>query len=302
IQDIGIQQNSAIILVTDTQTDQQVTVLINATAPAYIYYDDSGQLTWSHDFVIEAGLYLELRSTFVGIDNTIMASIYYVYDMKTYTNDNFHPEKGWNATIGTYKYNDKWYIANVTLINDKELKGNPLDILGAYDLVYKFETHSYDKYYNGTDVVKAPKNKHFITAYAYICLKEKEGKVVEKELKVGDEIPDSDYTIEGIYATATTIELKPVTEPIVYMDYEINVNDPGSNLILVGGPVANSVTKYLVENNVSEVDWYSSAGDVEYLQDALGGYDVVIVAGATRNETRVAAKKLMEHIAELAKE
>ena len=302
IQDIGIKQNSAIILVTDTENNQQVTVLINSTAPAYIYYDDSGQLTWSHSPVTEAGLYLELRSTFVGIDNTIMASIYYVYDMKKYTSDNFHPAAGWNATIGTYQYNGKWYIANVTLINDKKFEGNPLDILGAYDLMYKFVTHEYDEYFNGTDVVKAPKKKHFITAYAYICLKEKEGKVIEKELKVGDKLPDSDYTVEEIGATFDQIVLKPATQPITVMDFEVNVSDPGSNLILVGGPVANSVTKYLVDEGKSKVDWYNSPGDVEYIPDAFGSYGAVIVAGATRNETKVAAEALMQYLAELAKE
>ncbi len=83
------------------------------------------------------------------------------------------------------------------------------------------------------------------------------------------------------------------------MDYEVDVNDPGSNLILVGGPVANSVTKYLVDNGISNVDWYNSPGDIEYLQGALGGYDVVIVAGATRNETRAAAEALMQYLAGL---
>jgi S-layer protein (TIGR01564 family) len=168
--------------------------------------------------------------------------------------------------------------------------------------MYKFVTHTYDKYYNpGNDsIVTAPKGKHFITAYAYICLKEKEGKVVEKELKVGDQLPDSDYTVEGIYGN--NIVITPVSSPITVMDYEVNVQDPGSNLILVGGPVANSVTKYLVDEGKSKVDWYNSPGDIEYIPDAFGQYGAVIVAGATRNETRVAAEALMHYLAELAKE
>jgi S-layer protein (TIGR01564 family) len=304
--DINLQETRALVIVKDAATGAQTgQVILDKDAPKY-FVEEDGQVE-AYDSLAAAGnkadLVLKLEDTFVGIDNHIIASIYAEYDIQT-LGPVFHPADGWNATVSTALKDGKWYITNITLVNAVKKEGNPIDVFGVYDLKYKYEEKAYEKYYNpATDeFVKAPKDKSYIVAYAYICLKEKEGKVVEKELKVGDKIPDSDYTIEGIYATATTIELKPVTEPIVYMDYEINVNDPGSNLILVGGPVANSVTKYLVENNVSEVDWYSSAGDVEYLQDALGGYDVVIVAGATRNETRVAAKKLMEHIAELAKE
>jgi len=299
IQDISLDQQNAIVLVRDTTTNQEVTAMIEKDKPVYIYYD-GGQLTWGTTQPTKAGLMLDLKRTFIGIDNTIMASIYYVYDMETYTNDNFHPASGWNATIATYKKDDEWYIANVTLINDKELKGNPLDILGSYNLVYKFVTHSFDRYYNGTDVVKAPKGKEFITAYAYICLKEKKGKVVEKTLSVGDEVLDTGYTVEGIFGN--TIVINPVTAPITVMDYEVDVNDPGSNLILVGGPVANSVTKYLVDEGKSQVDWYNSPGDIEYIPDAFGEYGAVIVAGATRNETKVAAEALMQYLAELAKE
>ncbi|AHL21920.1 S-layer protein [Thermococcus nautili] len=304
--DINLQETRALVIVKDAATGAQTgQVILDKNAPKY-FVEEDGQVE-AYDSLADAGykadLVLKLEDTFVGIDNHIIASIYAEYDIQT-LGPVFHPADGWNATVNTALKDGTWYITNITLVNDKTLEGNPIDVFGVYDLKYKYEEKAYDKYYNPAtgEFVAAPEGKQYIVAYAYICLKEKEGKVVEKELKVGDQIPDSDYTIEGIYATATTVEPKPVTEPIVYMDYEINVNDPGSNLILVGGPVANSVTKYLVEHNVSKVDWYNSAGDVEYLQDALGGYDVVIVAGATRNETRVAAEKLMKHIAELAKE
>ncbi|WP_297506803.1 S-layer protein [Thermococcus sp.] len=302
VQDISLSQDTAIVLVTDTTNGQQVTALLNKDTPVYIYYDNSGQLVWGTSQVSEAGIMLDLKSTFVGIDNTIMASIYYVYDIEKYTSANFHPAAGWNATISTYQSSGVYYIANITLINNKELEGNPIDIFGAYNLMYKYVQKGYDEYYNpaADDFVKAPKNKKFIVAYAYICLKEKEGKVIEKELKVGDTLPDSDYTVEAIYAD--NIVIKPVTEPITVMDFEVDVNNPGSNLILVGGPVANSVTKYLVDEGKSKVDWYNSPGDVEYIPDAFGSYGAVIVAGATRNETRVAAEALMQYLAELAKE
>ncbi|WP_297498855.1 S-layer protein [Thermococcus sp.] len=302
VQDISLNQNTAIVLVTDTTNGQQVTAMLNQNTPVYIYYDSSGQLVWGTTQVPEAGLMLDLKSTFVGIDNTIMANIYYVYDIEKYTSANFHPAAGWNATISTYQSNGVYYISNITLINNEKLEGNPIDIFGAYNLMYKYVQKGYDEYYNpaADDFVKAPKNKKFIVAYAYICLKEKQGKIIEKELKVGDTLPDSSYTVEAIYAN--NIVIKPVTEPITVMDFEVNVSNPGSNLILVGGPVANSVTKYLVDEGKSKVNWYNSPGNVEYIPNAFGNYGAVIVAGATRNQTRIAAEALMQYLAELAKE
>ncbi|NJE55156.1 S-layer protein [Thermococcus sp. 21S9] len=302
--DINLQETRALVIVKDAATGAQTgQVILDKDAPKY-FVEENGQV-YAYDSLADAGykadLVLTLEDTFVGIDNHIIASISAEYDIET-LGPVFHPADGWNATISTALKDGVWYITNITLVNDKTLEGNPIDVFGVYDLAYKYVEKAYDKYYNPAidDFVYAPEGEHYIVAYAYICLKEKEGQVIEKELKVGDTIPDTDYTVEGIYAD--NIVIKPVTEPIVYMDYEINVSDPGSNLILVGGPVANSVTKYLVEHNISKVDWYNSPGDVEYLQKALGGYDVVIVAGATRNETRVAAEKLMKYIAELAKE
>ena len=193
------------------------------------------------------------------------------------------------------------YIKNVTLTNLDKLEGNPVDIFGTYDLKYRFELKTLNEKKVDWDINGDGKkeDKDFVVAYAYICLKEKEGKVVEKELEVGDDVLDSDFVVSEIHATADQITIKPVSEPITVMDYEVSMEDPGANLILVGGPVANSLTKYLVEQNISQVDWENSPGDIEYIEDALGGYDVVIVAGATRNETKVAAEALMEYLAGL---
>jgi len=304
--DINLQETRALVIVKDAATGAQTgQVILDKDTPKY-FVEENGQVE-VYDSLEAAGnkanLILTLQDTFVGIDNHIIASISAEYDVQV-LGPVFHPADGWNATVKTALKNGEWYITNITLVNNKELKGNPIDVFGVYNLKYKYVQKGYDEYYNpaADDFVKAPKGKEFIVAYAYICLKEKEGKVIEKELKVGDQIPDSGYTIESINATVTTIEPKPVTQPIVLMDYEVNVQDPGSNLILVGGPVANSVTKYLVEENKSKVDWYNSPGDVEYIPDAFGQYGAVIVAGATRNQTRIAAEKLMKYIAELAKE
>ncbi|ASJ14307.1 S-layer protein [Thermococcus radiotolerans] len=261
------------------------------------------------DIFEDGSVVLTLLDTFVGIDGHLIASIAARVDVvdwssgKTITYDG----KEWEMTINTANISNKWYITNITLTNKDTLEGNPVDIFGTYNLFYKFEMKKLnekwlsDQGYSDThadiDGDGTIEDKDFIVAYAYICLKEKEGKVVEKELKVGDDVLDTDYKVAGIYGDVVT--LKPITSPITVMDYEVDMEDPGANLILIGGPVANSLTKYLVEQNISQVDWYNSPGDIEYIQDALGGYDVVIVAGATRDETKVAAEALMEYLAGL---
>ncbi|WP_297069472.1 S-layer protein [Thermococcus sp.] len=282
--DISITDQRALITVKNAVTGQESNQLIlQENQPVDVFGDGSVVLT--------------LEDTFVGIDGHLIASIHATVDKKTYSTGSVltYGGKSWEMTIHT----DGTYITNVTLTNKNALEGNPLDVFGKYNLMYKFVTKANSEYYNPANgsVVQAPANKEFIVAYAYICLKEKQGQIIEKEVKVGGTLPDSSYTLEGVYANATVI--KPVTEPITVMDYQVNLNDPGSNLILVGGPVANKVTQYLVQQNISKIDWYSSPGNIEYLPKALGGYDVVIVAGATRNQTMVAAKALMQYLAGL---
>ncbi len=292
--DISITNPRALVTVknsvTGATTDQ---IILQENSPVYIY-SSGGSLVYSTTFPGHAELVLTLENTFVGVNGHLVASISAEYNVQS-LGPVFHPKDGWNATVST----DNGYITNITLVNAKELKGNPLDIFGEYNLMYKYVQKGYDEYWNPAagEFVKAPKDKSYIVAYAYICLKEKQGQIIEKEVKVGGTLPDSSYTLEGVYANVTVI--KPVTEPITVMDYQVNLNDPGSNLILVGGPVANKVTQYLVQQNISKIDWYSSPGNIEYLPKALGGYDVVIVAGATRNQTMVAAKALMQYLAGL---
>lgn len=242
---------------------------------------------------------LTLKDTFVGVNGNLIAEIAAQVDVKDHSSGDTvtYDGKTWKMTIHT----DGTYITNVTLTNKDTLEGNPVDIFGTYDLKYRFELKSLNEQDVGYDIDGngTIDNVDRVVAYAYIDLTEKQGTVKEIKLAPGDQVPGSDYYVSEIHATAQATTIKPVTKPITVMDYEVDVNDPGSNLILVGGPVANSVTKYLVDNGISKVDWYNSTGDIEYLQGALGGYDVVIVAGATRNETRAAAEALMQYLAGL---
>ncbi|ASJ10880.1 S-layer protein [Thermococcus sp. P6] len=262
---------------------------------------DSGVVTLEKDTPVDifgdGSVILTLKDTFIGVNGHLIAEIEAQVDVKDYSSGDTltYDGKEWEMTIAT----DNGYITNITLTNKDTLEGNPVDIFGAYNLCYGFELKTLNEQDVNYDIDGdgSITDTDRVVAYAYVKLKEKEGTVVEETLAVGDQVLDTDYTVEGIYGDVITVNT--VTEPITVMDYEVNLDDPGSNLILVGGPVANQVTKYLVDQGISTVDWVNSPGDIEYLQGALGGYDVVIVAGATRNETRVAAEALMQYLAGL---
>ncbi|WP_456473728.1 S-layer protein [Candidatus Pyrohabitans sp.] len=65
------------------------------------------------------------------------------------------------------------------------------------------------------------------------------------------------------------------------------------NLVLIGGPVANSLVADLVTAGKSKVDWYTSDGDIEVIGDYPStGFSGIIVAGKNREATKAAADAL----------
>jgi len=74
--------------------------------------------------------------------------------------------------------------------------------------------------------------------------------------------------------------------------------DTSMNLVLVGGPVANTLVADLVTAGKSTTDWYASEGDIEVIASAFttGKYGIV-VAGKDRDATKAAAEALAEQIA-----
>jgi hypothetical protein len=69
--------------------------------------------------------------------------------------------------------------------------------------------------------------------------------------------------------------------------------DKTMNLVLIGGPVANTLTAELVTAGKSTVDWYTSDGDIEVISGAFTtGKYAIIVAGKNREATKAAADAL----------
>ena len=69
-----------------------------------------------------------------------------------------------------------------------------------------------------------------------------------------------------------------------------------SNLILIGGPVANIIDKQLVDDGMSSVNWTTSPGEWEYIPAPYGNCDILIVAGADRDATCKAVQSLLDYL------
>lgn len=93
-----------------------------------------------------------------------------------------------------------------------------------------------------------------------------------------------------------------ITEPyknfnpqeIIKLDSEITAGDRKTeNLILIGAQNANSITDELVRRGLSKIDWLKSRGEWELIKNPFGTErDVLIVAGADRQKTGFAVRKL----------
>ena len=92
-----------------------------------------------------------------------------------------------------------------------------------------------------------------------------------------------------------SVSIDPIE--LIKLDIEINTASLQKNLVLVGGPVYNSIVRDLGNMGASTVNWATSPGEWEWIADPFGrGYDVLIVAGANREETRLAAQQLVSQL------
>ena len=113
----------------------------------------------------------------------------------------------------------------------------------------------------------------------------------------GAKIKISQTTVDIAQSITYTknVNIDPIE--LIKLDIEINTTSMHKNLILVGGPVYNSIVRDLGNMGASTVDWATSPGEWEWIADPFGrGYDVLIVAGANREETRLAAQQLVSQL------
>lgn len=109
------------------------------------------------------------------------------------------------------------------------------------------------------------------------------------KIRISQTVLDPTQTITYTHS----VSIDPIE--LIKLDIEINTQTNTKNLVLVGGPVYNGVVKDLVTIGQSNVNWATSPGEWEFIEDPYGkGYDVLIVAGANREETRIASQELVD--------
>ncbi|HPR42477.1 MAG TPA: S-layer protein [Candidatus Methanofastidiosa archaeon] len=120
----------------------------------------------------------------------------------------------------------------------------------------------------------------------------------------GDLIID-DYIKVGRTTKETYLERNYVdidNASLVIRDIEMTVDIKSNyNLILVGGPVVNSLVNELITLGVTTLDtWATSPGEYILYEDAfINGKDVIVVAGKDRESTNKAAKSLLDYLTNL---
>jgi len=230
---------------------------------------------------------ITLEDVFVGVEGSLIAQISVQTDIEEVETGDTAFVDDYEVTLVTDDSTGTWVLEKIQLTNENDLYGSEIELFDTYVVKYVFKEYSTE--YDEED---------YYTAKAYVAIDPVGPKWETTEVEIGGKFDD--YVIDSVKTEKVkTIEITEITEPITVLDEEVDLNAVDSNLILVGGPVANAITKYLVEQGLSTVDWENSDGEFEYLEDVFGEYDVLIVAGKDRYATREAAKELMQYLAAL---
>ncbi len=114
-------------------------------------------------------------------------------------------------------------------------------------------------------------------------------------LSIGERasVLNTEITLKGI--KAKSIEPVSLEAPITKLDTEVSLDTADKNLVLVGGPVANKLTKELVDAGKLALD-NNSPATIALLKGEANGHDVIVVAGGDREKTREAALELIKNL------
>ena len=98
---------------------------------------------------------------------------------------------------------------------------------------------------------------------------------------VGAGASDENVRTANILSTAIINTGNSNIDPleIVKLDIEFNPLTNNKNVLLIGGPIENSIVKDLVDMGASTVNWATSYSEWEWISDPLArGYDVLIIS------------------------
>ncbi|MBP2201491.1 S-layer protein (TIGR01564 family) [Methanococcus voltae] len=113
------------------------------------------------------------------------------------------------------------------------------------------------------------------------------------DLTVGSKgtVLNSEIALEGIEGTGT--KLTGLKAPLAVLDEEISLESADKNLIVVGGPVVNALSKELKSMGKINLTEESQA-TLAVVNGVANGNDVLVVAGGNTKTTNEAAKAFVE--------
>ncbi|GEM_PF-2632288 len=120
-------------------------------------------------------------------------------------------------------------------------------------------------------------------------------KKIDATLDIGQKVKALNAEVKLNDIKAEAVEPVPLTAPITKLDTEVSLDTADKNLVLVGGPVANKLTKELVDAGKLALD-NNSPATIALIPDAANGHDVIVVAGGDREKTREAALELIKNL------
>ncbi len=287
-------------------------------------------------------LVIVLHSTFIGVNGNTEARLLVYTDLRAVNDGDYWPNSNWVVHFYGLVDNGTWQAPNIpgggwnsTGIID--LSSNCPSCAKAVALIKlvsastigpakSISVPTFDPLYNLTykasicgpgmcsDEADAAYNQYVYDARAWISIV-KVGHLGTWQLGVGDTLDNvddvsQDYIVLDSLGKYTEIEPSKVTTPITELDTEVmaaGLDKVGSNLILVGGPVVNSVTAALADKLgvpsdyngwESEYGTGADSGVIAYKAEcgAIGGYGVLLVAGTDREGTMAAAEALMQYL------
>ncbi|HDZ35867.1 MAG TPA: S-layer protein, partial [Thermococcus sp.] len=295
--DIDVNRDKALLEVTGPEGSETITI----KTP-----DEGGKTV---DVFDDGGILITLHDTFIGIEGTETVLLEVQTDVETVESGDELLE-GWEAqfSFGTDgKGND--VVTAITLTNTEDLEGSTITLINDDNAVYKLD---YVVNVKKKDVDDDDDDE--LAVDAEIVFLPEERVYDEDTITVGDDFEG--WTVDDIEVTIEPTEaaiVSKITTPITVLDTELmeaGLDSVDSNLILVGGPVVNSVTAALAETLgvpadyegwASEYGTGADSGVVKYVAEVedINGYGVVLVAGSDREGTAAAAEALMKYLAGL---
>ena len=285
-------------------------------------------------------LVIVLHSTFIGVNGNTQARLLVYTDLRAVNDGDLWPSSEWevhffglvnNVSAGGWSEPDipggGWNSSGIIDINSCPSCAKAVEMIKLVNAkkigpAKTISVPSFNPVYNLTykasvcGPMYCEDDDYWVyKGYAWIEI-DKVGNLATWSLEKGDTLYDvdmsggEDYIQLADLGKVSTIEPGKVSSPITLLDEEVmaaGLDQVGSNLILVGGPVVNSVTAALADKLgvPSDYDGWESeygtgadSGVIAYKAECptIGGYGVLLVAGTDREGTMAAAEALMEYL------